>query len=238
MSVTGGWPRRLRRAIWFVAAAVLAVQTVVIALNLHHRAGPWDLEAEYGYPALLDTALLAAGSLCCLACFAAAAVHPQAVGRRWSWLAAGLVLAWLFVDGGWMVHERVVPALQPWLDRRFGVTAPPWFWLVPYAPLLGLGALAILSVTELIFRRDRVAGAACALGLVCWGGAVLTEPVGLELWQGSHPSLYTAAVVVEESLEVAGALGILVGVALYGAGAWEAAPAPEERGVAAGAGSR
>lgn len=233
VAVTGRWRRPLRRAVWAVVAAVLAVQAVFVALNLHHRSGPWDLETEYGYPALLDAGLLAAGSLLCLGYGLWGSVRPQAVERPRGWLALGLVLTWLFMDATLALHERVVPALQPWLAGS-GVTLPPWFWLVPYTPLMAAGGLVILSQAWHLYGRDRLAGAACVLGLACWGGAVLVEPLGLELWQFSHPYLYTVAVVVEETLEVAGALGVLAGVARYAAvdaTAAATAPTPEPAGA-------
>ncbi|HEY8490062.1 MAG TPA: hypothetical protein VIO14_03725 [Dehalococcoidia bacterium] len=236
MAVTGRRRRRLRRAVWATVAAVLAIQAVFVVLNLKHRSGPWDLEAEYGYPALLDAGLLAAGSLLCLAYGLWGLLRPQAAGRPRGWLALGLVLAWLFTDATLALHERVVPELQPWLAGS-GVTLPPWFWLIPYTPLMVVSGLVILSQAWHLYGRDRLAGAACVLGLACWGGAVLVEPLGLELWQFSHPYLYTVAVVVEETLEVAGALGVLAGVARYAAAdAAAVAPAPEPE--PAGAGSR
>lgn len=231
MTVTGRRMRRLRRGIWLLAAAILGVQAVFIVLNLWDRRGPWDLELEYGYPALLDAALLAGDAALCLAFWLVDGSRLPASHHRREWLAAGLVITWLVVDGSLAIHERVTPTVQPWLDP-FGVTAPAWLWVVPYAPLMAVGALTIRSLARTISRQDRLAGLAPVLTLACWGGAVVVEPVGLALWQESRPCLYTLAIVVEETLEIVGALLLLVAFARYGVLLLESMVSREEQAVA------
>ncbi len=112
---------------------------------------------------------------------------------RWAWVWAA-VLAWLALDEGNGIHER--------LERWSGVD-----WQLLYLPVLAVAWLAWVRIVRTTPRRQ-------ALGII-GGGAAWALALALELVQnwGGEPiraSLYDPMMVAEETLEMVGALLFLL----------------------------
>ena len=182
-----------------IAALSGAVITVFTILGVLQRTvyPRWDL-------ANLDSELSVATYFSATLLWAAAAgwllVALSARPRNrslWIWWP---VLAWLAIDEGAAIHERV--------EKWSGID-----WQVLYLPIIIIAALAWWGVV----RRYRKAGSIDVLlivGAVCWAGALLLELI--QHWGGepAAAAIYNPAMITEEAFEMAGSTVFLIAAVL------------------------
>jgi len=110
------------------------------------------------------------------------------------------VLAWLALDEGSAIHER--------LERWSGID-----WQVLYVPLMGIAAAALWGV----FRRYRSQTPIAALlvtGAALWIVVLILELI--QNWGGSpiQAAIYVPTMITEEALEMIGSTVLLVAAVL------------------------
>lgn len=167
----------------------------------------WDLanlDSELSIATYFSAILLwsaAAGWL-----LAALATQPQ-VRSLWIWW---IVLAWLALDEGAAIHERI--------ERWSGVD-----WQILYLPILAIAAVAWWGVVRRYRNQEHINPLLLA-GAIAWAVTLLLELI--EHWGGepATPIVYNSAMVTEEVLEMAGSTLFIVAAVLALRGAVRRAP--------------
>ena len=130
-------------------------------------------------------------------------------------LMVGVGFIFLSADEMASIHEKTAGILGrlEWMPRFKGGHG---IWISAYA-VTGL-VLVPASIRPLAALWSRHRRATCVMGIgmgIMVLGAVVMEVIGYQfLRDGSHPVLYTAEVVIEESMEMFGASVILYGAIL------------------------
>lgn len=153
-----------------------------------------NLDSEVSFATWFSAALLWVASLWWLLVAMATRSRSLAI---WSWWA---VLAWLALDEGSAVHER--------LERWSGID-----WQVLYAPLMGVAAVALWGVFHRYRSQERVAA------LLMTAAATWIVVLALELiqnWGGSpvEAAVYVPTMIGEEALEMIGSTALLIAAML------------------------
>jgi hypothetical protein len=190
-------PRRV--AVVLVSLTLLLEVFFLVAVKwggpgLSHFADP---DAENQFPALYSSVL---------------DLLPGVVGvllarRHWAYLLLGLGMVYMAFDEWYAIHER--------LEEAAGVD-----WMLLYAPVAVIGAVALVGVVRSA-RRDRPrAVPVFALGVGCW---VVAQALEVLEWDGDtkRPG-YLAMMASEELLEMLGSVVILLALLLV---AWPASAA-------------
>lgn len=176
----------------------LAIGLFVVLGILQRVAFPeWgfaNLDSEVSIATRFSAALLWAAAFWWL--LVALATHPRSL-PIWGWWA---VVAWLAIDEGSAVHER--------LERWSGID-----WQVLYAPLIGLAALALWEVIRR-YRRQELVTAMLVTGAATWAVVLALELI--QNWGGStaQPAIYVPTMIAEEALEMIGATALLIAAML------------------------
>ncbi|HEX9636725.1 MAG TPA: hypothetical protein VGB99_04275, partial [Acidobacteriota bacterium] len=213
--------RRLWKALAGLAAAAIGFGVLhLLFQDLESGGVSWfHLDKERNLPTWYSGVLfLLLGAAACAAFF-----WEQRRGRErpglfrlpWLWLVLAGLGFLMSLDEITILHENLYWREIRQLSIRFG---PRWQyvtqWQLLFAPaiVLAFGFLAIFLIQRL--RLSRTAGRGATLGLACWLVALLPEGVrqGLKLLGSGW---YTAAVVLEEELEMVGAILLVGAVALY-----------------------
>ena len=173
--------------------------TVFVVLGILQRTAfpDWslaNLDSEVSVATWFSAALLWAAAFWWL--LVAMTARPRSLAI-WVWWG---VLAWLALDEGSAVHER--------LERWSGID-----WQLLYVPLMGVAAVALWGV----FRRYR-SQARVAVLLVA-GAATWVVVLALELIQnwGGPPvqaAVYVPTMIAEEALEMVGSTALLIAAML------------------------
>lgn len=209
-------PERLARALAWIAAglsAAFAATRVLVfrfGLDADRRAAAFfDLGREGNLPALFGGALL----LLAAVLLAVAAAGERGRGRpAGSWRC----LSWLFVflafDEWLALHEALIKPLRGLLHTdgllRFA-------WVIPYGALTAAVGLACLGLLRRLPARTR--NLFVAAGAVYVAGALGCEMIGglVEQRAGRHGWEFALEVLVEESLEMGGAILFVYALADY-----------------------
>jgi hypothetical protein len=153
----------------------------------------WDLanlDSELSVATYFSATLLwavAAGWL-----LAALAARPR-VRSLWTWWA---VVAWLALDEGAAIHERV----ETWS----GID-----WQVLYIPILAIALMAWWGVVRR-YRNQEPAHVALVAGAIVWTAALLLELI--QHWGGEPATavVYNPSMITEEALEMVGSTLFLI----------------------------
>jgi hypothetical protein len=115
----------------------------------------------------------------------------------WGWWG---VLAWLALDEGSAVHER--------LERWSGID-----WQVLYVPLMGIAAVVLWGVFRRYRSQTRIA-ALLVTGTATWIVVLVLELI--QNWGGSpvRAAVYVPTMITEEALEMIGSTVLLVAAML------------------------
>ena len=156
--------------------------------------GAANLDSEASVAMWFSAALLWAAAGCWLL---VAVTLPIPSRSTWIWW---LVLAWLALDEGNAVHER--------LERWSGID-----WQIIYLPIMALAVVAWWGVV----RRHLNEGSNVALlvgGAAAWAVALVLELV--QNWGGPpvKASIYVPAMITEEVLEMIGSTVLLLSAIL------------------------
>jgi hypothetical protein len=155
------------------------------------------LDGERGAPALLSASLLVLAGLAA----GLLAMELRDGGRTawWAW-ALAILLPLLALDEALEIHERV--------SDRLGVG-----WLQLYVPVALVGAVAWASAARAAPSRRLLA--ALVVAAACWGSALALEHFE---WpsEGGRARGYAAMMVVEEIVEMVGALLLWRAFAAWG----------------------
>ena len=183
-----------------VPAAVVAVVSAVgigvfVVMGILQRVafpdwGLANLDSEVSVATFFSAALLWATAFWWL--LVATTVRPRSPAT-WVWWA---VLAWLALDEGSAIHEK----LERWLETD---------WQLLYIPVMGLAALAWWGVVRRYRSEPRIAA------LLVAGAAVWVAVLTLELvqnWGGApvQAAIYVPTMITEEALEMIGSAVLLI----------------------------
>lgn len=207
-------PERFARALAWAAAALAAafVATRVLVFRFgfstQTRLTAWfDLGREGNLPTLFGGALL----LLAAVLLAVTGEGESARGRpARDWRALSGVFVFLAFDEWLAVHEALIRPVKALLGAdgllRFA-------WVVPYGLLTAGVGLCCLSLLRRLPARTR--GLFVLAGAVYVGGALGCEMIGGLIAQhhGREGILFAAEVLVEESLEMGGAILFLYALA-------------------------
>jgi hypothetical protein len=183
-----------------VVAAVcgIAIAVLVVMGILQRTAFPdWgaaNLDSEVSVATRFSAALLWAAALWWL--LVAVVARPRQLGL-WFWWP---VLAWLALDEGAAIHEK--------LERWSGID-----WQLLYVPVMALGGLAWLGVVRRFRSRPRIVALLMAAA-VAWIAVLILELA--QNWGGSsaEAAIYVPTMIIEEALEMIGAASLLVAATL------------------------
>jgi len=173
--------------------------TVLVVLGILQRAGHpllagTNLDSEVSMATWFSAALLWTAAGCWL--LVAATTRPR-TAAVWIWWP---VLAWLALDEGNALHER--------LERWSGID-----WQVLYLPVIGLAAAAWWGMVRRHWTQ-RPTVVLLVAAAVAWAAALLLEVV--QHWGGSPVAavVYDSAMVTEEALEMIGSTVLLMAAIL------------------------
>jgi hypothetical protein len=131
------------------------------------------------------------------------------------WLGVSAMGLAMSLDEVTILHENLLWREVRWATGGLGST---WHyltqWQILFAPLI-----AVALVYLVLFFTHRLAGSAASRrwffgGLACWVAALVLEALR-ETFKHQGSSWYDLAVVVEEMLEMLGALGLLAAIVTY-----------------------
>lgn len=137
-------------------------------------------------------------------------VEAETRSAPWMWTALAAFFAYMSIDDGSKMHERVGTAFE---SATAAVGFPSYTWQLIYAPFFGLAALLLLWIVYRELGVTRMAGWLVLTGLACYVVAV-----GLDFLDGyaqlhaqwaqdsglDDPSLAHLLRALEEFLELAG----------------------------------
>ncbi len=180
-----------------VAVAVVsgvAISVFVVMGILQRVAFPeWgaaNLDSEMSVATWFSATLLWAAAFWWL--LVAVTVRPRSLAI-WTWW---LVLAWLALDEGSAIHER--------LERWSGID-----WQLLYLPVMGIAAFAWWGVVRRYRSQARIAAVLMA-GAAAWIVVLILEFV--QNWGGSpaQAAIYVPTMITEEALEMIGSTVLLI----------------------------
>ncbi len=197
-----------------VVAVVLGVGIgVFVVLGILQRTafpewGVANLDSETSIASRFSSALLWVAAFWWL--LVAITVRPRSLAI-WIWWP---VLAWLALDEGSAVHER--------LERSFGID-----WQLLYVPVMAVAAVAWWGVVRRYRSQTRIAALLMA-GVAVWIVALALELV--QNWGGSpvQAAIYIPTMIAEESFEMIGSTVLLLAAILALQMAVRAVPGSEE----------
>lgn len=171
----------------------------------------FDLDMEANFPTLFSFLLLA---LCSMLSFSVgSALKKPARGSRSYWTGLGGVMLYIALDEMFMIHEQVTTLVRSPFDAPY-----PFYvsWVLPYSLLAG----GVLLIYLPFIRRlpPEVRRLVTASGALYVAGALGFEILGgvyLSTHEGGAGFGYNMIVVVEESLEMAGALLLVYALSVY-----------------------
>jgi len=168
---------------------------VAVAFGILQRAafpdwGVANLDSEASFATRFSSALLWAAAFWWF--LVAVTSRPRSLALRIWWP----VLAWLALDEGSAIHERV--------ERWSGID-----WQILYVPVMALAAVAWWGVLRRYRDQTRIAVPLIVVAAV-WFVALALELV--QNWGGApiQASIYDPAMILEEALEMVGATALLV----------------------------
>ena len=149
-----------------------------------------NLDSEASIATFFSATLLWATALWWL--LVAATARPRAAAT-WAW---SVVLAWLALDEGSAIHEK--------LERWSGTD-----WELLYVPVMGLAAVAWWGLFRR-YRNQRRIAALLAAGAGSWLVVLILELV--QNWGGApvQAEIYVPTMITEEALEMMGSAVFLV----------------------------
>ncbi len=198
-----------------VAVAVVsgvAIGVFVVMGILQRTAFPeWgaaNLDSEMSVATRFSATLLWAAAFWWL--LVAATVQPRSLAI-WAWWP---VLAWLALDEGSAIHER--------LERWSGID-----WQLLYVPVMGIAAVAWWGVVRRYRSQARIAALLMA-GAAVWIVVLILELV--QNWGGSpvQAAIYVPTMIIEEALEMIGSTVLLIAAILALRRSIRAAPESDE----------
>lgn len=209
-------PKKSARVLAWTAAGFSAAYAASRVLVFRFGFGPerrlsafFDLGAEGNLPALFGGGLL----LIAAALLAVAARGEHDRGRAagaWRWLSS--IFLFLALDEWLAIHEGLIKPVRALLQTdgifRFA-------WVIPYGILTGAVGLSCLGLLRRLPARTR--NLFLASGAIYVGGALGCEMLGglIEQRLGRHSPAFALEVLVEESLEMGGAILFIYAVAAY-----------------------
>ncbi|QSA98587.1 hypothetical protein [Methylococcus sp. EFPC2] len=215
--------------------ALTATAFLLVLLNLAGLAAKfhWNVAPDHGWVALFDLdrernvpSVFSTGLILYCAALLALMGRGTPGKNRLAWLGLACIFAFLALDELVSLHERLIEPV------RAGLHASGIFyfaWLIPYGlavVLLGLAYLRFLMGLPHSLRRTLIVSATVylsgAVGLELLGGAYL------ESLHDAHNLPYELLTTLEESLEMAGMIGLARGLLR-----WERALARGDRGLRA-----
>ena len=200
-------PPKTRRVVVLasrVPAVVVAVVSgvgigVFVVLGILQRTafpewGAANLDSEMSIATRFSSALLWVAAFWWL--LVAATVRPRSLAI-WAWWP---VLAWLALDEGSAIHER--------LERWSGID-----WQLLYVPVMGIAAVAWWGVVRRYRSQARIAALLMA-GAAVWSVVLILELV--QNWGGSpvQAPIYVPTMIIEEALEMIGSAVLLIAAIL------------------------
>jgi len=157
-----------------------------------------DLNRERNLPTWFASLQLALAAV--LLAHASAAAHARGDRHTWAWKTLTAGFCFLSLDEFTALHERLNPALEPFVGR-----SGPWGfpWVAAAVPLVVLLALAfggwLMALPSRTRRQVMLAGALYV------GGAVGVESIGGAIYRSMSPGvLYAMITTIEEGLELVG----------------------------------
>ncbi len=152
--------------------------------------GAANLDSEMSVATWFSATLLWAAAFWWL--LVAVTVRPRSLAI-WTWW---LVLAWLALDEGSAIHER--------LERWSGID-----WQLLYLPVMGIAAFAWWGVVRRYRSQARIAAVLMA-GAAAWIVVLILEFV--QNWGGSpaQAAIYVPTMITEEALEMIGSTVLLI----------------------------
>lgn len=172
---------------------------VFVVLGILQRVGfpDWgfaNLDSEVSVATWFSASLLWAAAFWWL--LVAMTARPRSLAI-WGW---GAVLAWLALDEGSAVHER--------LERWSGID-----WQLLYVPLMGVAAVALGGVFRRYRSQARI-GALLMTGAGAWIVVLALELI--QNWGGSpvQAAVYVPTMITEEALEMIGSTALLIAAML------------------------
>ncbi len=152
--------------------------------------GAANLDSEMSVATWFSATLLWAAAFWWL--LVAVTVRPRSLAI-WTWW---LVLAWLALDEGSAIHER--------LERWSGID-----WQLLYLPVMGIAAFAWWGVVRRYRSQARIAAVLMA-GAAAWIVVLILEFV--QNWGGSpaQAAIYVPTMIAEEALEMIGSTVLLI----------------------------
>jgi len=179
-----------------VVAAISAVGIgVLVVIGILQRVafpdwGLANLDSEVSVATFFSAALLWATAFWWL--LVAMTVRPRSTAT-WVWWA---VLAWLALDEGSAIHEK----LERWLETD---------WQLLYIPVMGIAALAWWGVARRYLNQPRIAALLIA-GAAVWFAVLMLELV--QNWGGApvRAGIYVPTMNTEEALEMIGSAVLLI----------------------------
>ena len=149
-----------------------------------------NLDSEVSVATFFSAALLWATAFWWL--LVAMTVRPRSTAT-WLWWA---VLAWLALDEGSAIHEK----LERWLETD---------WQLLYVPVMGIAALAWWGVVRRYRSQPRIVVLLLA-GAAVWIVVLLLELV--QNWGGApvQAAIYVPTMITEEALEMIGSAVVLI----------------------------
>jgi hypothetical protein len=209
--------------------ALLALDVLLIALNLFGAPAFFDLDQEMNFPTWYSSAKLLGSAWAALWCMK---LEPPAQRRGWNrlvWPAVALLFLALSMDETATAHERLAALIMSggWGDslrqKLLGgdATKDAFAWPVLFGPLI-LALLYFLAAA--LYSRMKQSRLSLVLGLsgcaaflaavVLEGPAVYFSPP-IETWGAAETARYSRWAKLEESAEVVGATLMLASLLLY-----------------------
>lgn len=172
-----------------VAIGVFAVMGILQRVAFPEW-GAANLDSEMSVATWFSATLLWAAAFWWL--LVAVTVRPRSLAI-WTWW---LVLAWLALDEGSAIHER--------LERWSGID-----WQLLYLPVMGIAAFAWWGVVRRYRSQARIAAVLMA-GAAAWIVVLILEFV--QNWGGSpaQAAIYVPTMITEEALEMIGSTVLLI----------------------------
>lgn len=182
-----------------IAVVSGAAVTVFAILGILQRTAypQWDLanlDSELSIATYFSATLLWAAAAGWL--LVALATRPRA-RSLWIW---GGVLAWLALDEGAAIHERI--------EKWSGID-----WQILYLPILGVAAVAWWGVVR-SHRNERSTRVLLIAGALCWAATLLLELI--QHWGGEPATeiIYNTTMITEEVLEMVGSTVFVIAAVL------------------------
>lgn len=170
-----------------------------------------NMDGETNVPGWYATMLLFTCAVLCALIWRATAGGPGTYRRHWAGLA--LILVFLSVDEGALIHEEFSRPLTNRLDLDADAWRY-WAWVVPYTAFAAV--VAVVYARFLWRLPSRIRNLIVVAGVVFVAGAAGMELVGRELFDPADvDATYLAAVGVEEVLEKIGVSVLLYALVSY-----------------------